>query len=396
MPSRIWVFIGLNENISLLHDARSGFQMNSRERVTAALRREPVDRVPVFMWFHPDTARRLGSLLEIPPGLVGDAMGNDVHQTWVNNNYAMEGITHEQDGESHVDDWGITWTRGYGFNQIKTHPLENSSKEEMLAYQFPTAHIDEYLARMQTLAGSSIDYFLGCDISPCAFEMYWRLRGMQPAMMDMVDDPEMARTMLNRCMDFAIQLGEAACERFPLDWLWTGDDVASQSGMMFSPHRWRDLIKAGLQRVFLVGKTRGLWVAYHCCGGLRPIIPDLIEIGLDVLNPIQGNCPGMEPISLKKEFGDKLAFMGGVDTQRLLPYGSEKEVRHATSELIQGMTAGGGGFILAASHTIPPETPDENIFAMYAEAGISRAEIFDHAAQIREKTKGLDGVASAP
>ena len=157
--------------------------------------------------------------------------------------------------------------------------------------------------------------------------------------------------------------------------------------MMISPKSWRNLIKPGLQHVFDVGKSRGLWLAFHCCGGLRPIIPDLIEIGLDVLNPIQGNCPGMDPINLKKEFGDKLSFMGGVDTQNLLPYASVSEVRRATAELIQGMTADGGGYILAASHTIPPETPDENIFAMYAEAGISRAEIFDHAAQIRKLTQ---------
>jgi uroporphyrinogen decarboxylase len=362
--------------------------MNSKERVAATLRREPVDRTPIFMWFHPDTAKHLGSLLDLPPSLVGDAMGNDVHQTWVNNNYAMEGITHEHDGETHVDDWGISWKRGYSYNQISHYPLGAASKEEMLTYQFPAAHIDEYLGHMQPLVETGRNYFLGCDISPCAFEMYWRLRGMESAMMDMVDDPEFAHIMLNRCMDFAIQLGAAACDRFPLDWLWTGDDVASQAGMMISPRSWRSLIKPGLQRVFEVGKTRHLWVAYHCCGGLRPIIPDLIEIGLDVLNPIQGNCPGMDPIQLKKEFGDKLAFMGGVDTQDLLPHASVIEVRRATAELLKAMTAGGGGYILAASHTIPPETPDENIFAMVAEAGISREEIFDHAAQIRKTTQG--------
>ena len=361
--------------------------MNSKERVRAALLREPADRVPVFMWFHPETAIHLGQLLEIPPAWVGDAMGNDVHQTWVNNNYAMEGITHQFDGEAHTDDWGITWVRGYGFNQISHYPLAGATREEMLAYTFPTAHIEEYMEHMAPLVKDP-NYFLGCDISPCGYEILWRLRGMEAVMLDMLDDPELARTMLNRCMDFSIQLGEEACRRFPLDWLWTGDDVAAQGGMMISPKSWRNLIKPGLKRVFEVGKSRGLWVAYHCCGGLRPIIPDLIEIGLDVLNPIQGNCPGMEPIELKKEFGDKLAFMGGVDTQNLLPNASVDEVRRATAKLLEGMTAGGGGYILAASHTIPPETPNENIFAMYAEAGISREEVFDHAAQIRNITSG--------
>lgn len=363
--------------------------MNSKQRVAAALKREPVDRVPVFMWFHPKTAVRLAQLLEIPPSLVGDAMGNDVHQTWVNNNYAMEGITHEHDGESHVDDWGITWVRSYGFNQIGHYPLANASREEVLAYSFPTGHIQEYVDRMAGFIESSSEYFLGCDVSPCAFEMYWRLRGMESASIDLVEDPDLARTMLDRCMDFSIRLGEEACNRFPLDWLWTGDDVASQTGMMFSPRTWRKLIKPGLERVFAVGKSRHLWVAYHCCGALRPIIPDLIEIGLDVLNPVQGNCPGMNPFELKREFGDRLAFMGGVDTQDLLPHASESEVHRATAELLERMTAGGGGYILAASHTIPPETPDENIFAMYSEAGISRSEIFDRAAQIRKSLASL-------
>jgi uncharacterized membrane protein len=153
--------------------------------------------------------------------------------------------------------------------------------------------------------------------------------------------------------------------------------------MMMKPETWRKLIKPHLRRVFDVGKAKGLWVAYHCCGALRPIIGDLVEIGMDVLNPVQCNCPGMDPLELKKEFGKQLAFMGGVDTQGVLPSGTVDEVRRATAGLIEGMTADGGGFILAASHTVPPETPDENIFAMYAEAGISREEIFDCAAGIR-------------
>jgi uroporphyrinogen decarboxylase len=104
---------------------------------------------------------------------------------------------------------------------------------------------------------------------------------------------------------------------------------------------------------------------------------------MDVLNPVQSNCPGMDPLELKREFGAHIAFMGGVDTQDLLPHGTADEVRRATARLLEGMTADGGGYILAASHTIPPETPDENIFAMYEEAGISRDEVFDRAAAIR-------------
>ena len=366
--------------------------MNSRERVHAALRREPVDRVPVWMWFHPETTARLASVLEIPAECVADAMGDDIRQTWVNNNYAMEGITHEHDGESHVDFWGIKWEKRGPFNQIVEFPLANASREEILQYRLPTDHKEELLAQMLPVVEAGDERFIGCDVSPCVFEMYWRLRGMGSTLYEMAADPELIREMFGRCADFAIELGEAACQQFELDWFWTGDDVASQQALMMSPATWRALIKPQLGRIFAVGKKHEPWVAYHCCGALRAIVPDLIEIGLDVLNPIQCNCPGMDPLELKKEFGNDLAFMGGVDTQDVLPFGTADDVRRATRCLVEGMTTDGGGYILAASHAVPPETPDENIFAMYAEAGISREEIFERATEIRTTRSDLASV----
>ncbi len=337
------------------------------------------------MWLHPDTATHLSDLLEIPAPYVADALGNDVRQTWVNNNYAMEGIVHKQNGESHVDFWGITWVKYGPFNQIARYPLAGASREAVLRYEFPVERMEELLSQMDPIVPQSAEYFIGCDVSPCVFEMYWRLRGMNDGIMDMAADRLLVQDMFRRCADFAVRLADAACHRFPLDWLWTGDDVASQDSMMMSPQMWRDLVKPELKRVFDVGKGNGLPVAYHCCGALGPIIPDLIEIGMDVLNPVQSTARGMDPPDLKREFGRDIAFMGGLDTQYLLPSGTADEVRRETERLIDGMTADGGGYILAASHTIPPETSDENIFAMYEVAGISREEIFDRASHIRAR-----------
>ncbi|MFC1734808.1 uroporphyrinogen decarboxylase family protein [Candidatus Hydrogenedentota bacterium] len=357
--------------------------MTPRERVNAALKREPVDRVPVFMWFHPETARRLAELLEIPPSFVAEAMGDDIRQTWVNNNYAMEGIVHDEDGETHVDYWGIKWVKDGPFNQVAEYPLLDAENDELMGYEYPRDHIEDLLAQMKPVLDARKDWFVGCDVSPCCFEMYWRLRSMDKALMDMIMAPEIAREMFKRAADFAVALGEAACDRFELDWLWTGDDIGGQNGMMVNPDLWRDMVKPHLKRVFDVGASRDLWVAFHSCGAIRPIVDDLVEMGLHVLNPIQCNCDGMDPLDLKKEFGDKLSFMGGVDTQGVLPFGTENEVRKATARLLEGMTAEGGGYILAASHTVPPETPDANIFAMYEEAGISKEEILDRASDIR-------------
>lgn len=360
--------------------------MTSKERMYRALQKKPVDRIPIFMWYHPETFQKLARTLEISLDSFDLVMCNDVKQKWVGNNYAMEGITHEHDGEGHTDQWGIEWVRQGGFNQIHKSPLENASEKEIFDYRFPVEHIDQLLKSMDTIVPFSKEYFIGCDISPCLLELLFRIRGMEKSFLDTLASPDISNNLLLKAATFAIEIGEKACNKFPLDWLWTGDDVGGQQSMMLSPELWRSMIKPHLKNIFEVGKKKGLWVAYHSCGAISPIIPDLIEIGLDVLNPIQCNCPGMNAIELKKEFGKELSFMGGVDTQHLLPDGTSDEVYRETLKLIESMTDDGGGYILAASHTIPPETPIENIFAMYRAAGVTREEIYDRAADARKKT----------
>lgn len=356
-----------------------------------ALQKKPVDRVPVFMWYHPQTTRRLARLLEIPPEYVSLAMGDDIRQAWVSNNHPMEGIVHEHEGESHVDDWGIEWTRIDGFNQISGYPLADVDEPCLMEYEYPYDRIGPLVDLMGRVMEFKDEYFIGCDVSPCVFEMYWRLRGMEKTLLEMILNAELTQEMLRRTTDFSVALSKAACERFEFDWLWLGDDAAGQQSMLMSPDTWRQMVKPLLKRNADVGRTHGLYVAFHSCGAIRPIISDLIEIGIDVLNPVQCNCPGMDPLELKKEFGCDLAFMGGVDTQGVLPHGTADEVRAATAELLEGMTTDGGGYILAASHTVPPETPDDNIFAMYDEAGIPREKIFDQAAQIRKSLRPSQG-----
>ncbi|MCL1909592.1 MAG: hypothetical protein FWG05_01515 [Kiritimatiellaeota bacterium] len=357
--------------------------MTSKQRVANAIARKPVDRVPVFMWFHPETVTRLAETLEIAPRHVASVMGNDVFQTWVGNNHAMEGVQHEHDGERHTDDWGITWERQYGFNQIVNHPLANATDDEIDRYEFPHDRIPALLKNMDAMTPFQDTHFIGCDVSPCALELMYRIFGMERAMLELACDTPAIRRFIGKTADFGVALSVAACAHCHMDWLWTGDDVGGQHGMILSPEMWRETIRPAMARIVDVGRQSGLPVAYHSCGAIRPIIPDLIEIGVNVLNPIQCDCPGMVAASLKAEFGKHLTFMGGVDTINLLPRGSVSDVRRATRALIDTMTSDGGGFILAASHTIAPETPMENIFAMYHEAGLTKEMIFDAASELR-------------
>jgi uroporphyrinogen decarboxylase len=359
--------------------------MTSKARVHAALNRQPVDRLPVWMWYHPETSARLSRELEVPPVRLADTLGDDVRQAWVANNFAMEGIVHEHEGESHTDVWGIEWVREGAFNQIRRSPLEHVDEAAARDYVYPYGNTEELFSSMAPVVAMARQYFVGCDISPCLLEMLFRLRGMEQTLLDLAGAPELSRAMLRGAADFSLHLAREACRRFPLDWLWTGDDVGGQQSMIVSPQRWREMIKPLLREIVEVGRDHGLWVAYHSCGAIRPIIPDLVEIGVDVLNPVQGTCPNMEPAELAREFGSRLAFMGGIDTQHLLPFGTRQEVFDATRSLIEAMAAGGAGYILAASHAVPPETPLENIFALYGAAGISEEEIRDRAGTIRNE-----------
>lgn len=357
--------------------------MTPKERVCAALQKRPVDRVPIFMWFHPDTTDRLASYLQVPSSAVGEVLGNDIRQVWVGNNYPMEGIVHREDGQTHTDDWGVAWVKQGPFNQVLRSPLAQAPAEQLEEYRFPYDAIPSLLRNLETLRPHTAEYFIGCDVSPCLFELLCRVRGMEQAIEDLALNPGSAARFFENAADFAIALGDAACLAIALDWFWTGDDVAGQSCLIMNPRQWRAFVKPQLARIVEVGRRHGLPVAYHCCGAMRDIIPDLIEIGVGVLNPIQNACADMDSAGLKREFGASVAFMGGVDTIDLLPNGTPDRVFSETRALIATMTADGGGYILAASHTVPPETPLENILAMYAAAGVSREDIDRRAAAVR-------------
>ena len=127
--------------------------MNAKSRVHAVLMHEPVDRVPIWMWYHPDTTKNLSSFLELPPTLVAAAMGDDVRQAWIGNNYAMEGIVHELDGETHTDVWGVEWVKVGPFNQIRRSPLQDADEKDILNYRYPYDHIFELLREHGTRHG---------------------------------------------------------------------------------------------------------------------------------------------------------------------------------------------------------------------------------------------------
>ena len=152
-----------------------------------------------------------------------------------------------------------------------------------------------------------------------------------------------------------------------LDICFMGDDYGTQQGMMISPDSWRKTVKPHLARVDAQAEDYGMITMHHSCGGIVPIIPDLIEIEVDLLDPIQVRAVGMDPAALKADFGNKMTFHGAIDTQQTMPYGSEAQVRAEVRERIK-VLGDGGGYILTGSHDLLDDVPTANILAMYREA----------------------------
>ncbi|MGD9518630.1 MAG: uroporphyrinogen decarboxylase family protein [Armatimonadota bacterium] len=195
------------------------------------------------------------------------------------------------------------------------------------------------------------------------FENAWQIRSMEKLFEDMILRPELATYLLDRLTeDRAFQArryAEAGC-----DCLHCGDDVGMQDRLMMSPDLWRHWFKPRWAHVWQVAKRANpdIQIWYHSDGYIEPIIPDLIEIGLEILNPVQPEC--MNPVKLKRQYGNWLAFWGCVGTQTVMPFGTPETVRHTVKRLIE--TVGeGGGLLLAPTHVLEPDVPWENVLAFF-------------------------------
>ncbi len=192
------------------------------------------------------------------------------------------------------------------------------------------------------------------------------MRGFDEFLLDLAIAPERAAAVMDRVQAYLMERTRRILEagRGLIDMIEYNDDVGGQNGLLISPAAWRQHLKPRMAEFIRLCKPYGVAVRYHSCGGIRPIIPDLIEIGVDVLNPVQTTARGMDAEGLKRDFGDRLSFNGGIDTQGLLPHATADEVRRETRRLIDTLGRD-GGLILAPSHVYQADVPVENVVAVY-------------------------------
>jgi uroporphyrinogen decarboxylase len=200
------------------------------------------------------------------------------------------------------------------------------------------------------------------------FEMAWNLVGLEPFLADMALGRDYVGPLLDLVADYSIGIGLPLIE-LGADAMLTGDDLGMEIGPMISPGMWQRWLKPRLQRVLDAYRAAGpdLLLAYHTCGSVLPFVDELIEMGVQVLNPIQVTARGMDAAWLKRTYGQRLAFCGGVDQRQVLPHGTPGEVEEEVRQRIMELGPG-GGYVLAPTHDVQADTPVENVVAVFEAA----------------------------
>lgn len=346
--------------------------MTPRERILTAARRGKPDRVPLDLWATEEVYEKLyrhfgvNTAAEVWSRLHLDKI------VWVGPKYVGPPARELPDGSRVEPPW---WTTNklvnYGtgaYWETVDWPLKNATTvAELEQFQWPSADWWDFStieAQCDAWPEHAIE---GGYIAPFFWHNY--LRGLEQSCIDLVAEPEITAYILERltayAWEYATRLFEAG--RGKIHITQVTDDFGTQHGLMISEAAYVRWFKPIQKKFIDLAHQAGALVMHHDDGAIRPLIPHIVELGVDILNPIQHVCPGMDMAGLKRDFGSKLCFHGGVDNQDVLPHGSIADVQREVRDCIR-ILGEGGGYILAPCHNIQPVTPVENIIAMYETA----------------------------
>lgn len=345
-------------------------EMTSRERMLAAINHQELDRVPMDIWAVAEVKQalrdRFGSDDQAARQLHLDGFG------FVGPRYVGgPKLIANDEGKSNYFDIrhkAVKYATGTYFEQ-SYWPLANAATiDDIEAYAWPQAEWFDY-SQMAAQARPVHDAKVVKVGYMAIFTYHIYLRGLENALMDPLVEPEFTRHLLGRLGEFFYQHHRRQLEAIGglADMVEVTDDYGMQTGPLISLDVFREFYKPHVKRFCELGKQFGCKVFHHDDGAMSGFIPDLLECGIDVLNPIQWPCTGMDPAGLKRDYGKRLCFHGAVDNQRTLPFGTVEEVRAEVRRHIDVLAADKTGYILAPCHNIQANTPMENILAMYDE-----------------------------
>lgn len=350
--------------------------MNSKERVLTALSHREPDRVPRVSTFTPEFASRLRKYFGMEDELFNPHGGTEHElEIIVGNDILLTGqgfanSYYQSLERDYTDEWKVCWKiieykTKYGvghYTEIKDHPLSEDSAID--TYIPPDPKIESRYESSKRLIDTYGKEYVIMGVIVCTiFEAAWALRGLDKLMVDFVTNEELTNRILDIPFNYHLYAGKKLVE-MGVDIIWTGDDVGCQRSMLISPEIWRKYLKPRMARLYseLKSINPNVKIAYHSDGNIYPIIDELVEMGLDILNPVQPKC--MNPYYLKKRYGRNLSFWGTIDIQETLPFGTPEEVEKEVKERIKHM-APGGGFIISPSHHVQIDTSIENFFSFW-------------------------------
>lgn len=327
--------------------------ISPRQRVWQAVRHQQPDRVPWHLGYTVPARHKLEAYYGTTA--LDDVLGNHLAK------YRSRLPDTPVEGRPGFwrDEFGVVWNRNVDkdIGIVEDYRL----KRPVLDGFAPPEPLDpRRYAGLPAFIEAHRDRFRYVSVGFSLFERAWTLRGMTQLMIDMLEAPEFVDELLDVLTEYNLAMIERFVE-YDIDAVLFGDDWGQQRGLLFGARLWRRFIKPRLARMYGAVKRAGKVVMIHCCGKVQELFPDLIELGLDVFNPFQPEV--MDPIEMKRQYGDRLSFFGGMSIQRVLPFGTPQEVCQEARRLAEHVGRG-GGYILAPSHDMPGDIPVENIAAL--------------------------------
>jgi uroporphyrinogen decarboxylase len=329
--------------------------MTNKERVLVSIRHQQPDKTPYHIDFTHKAYQKMAEYYGDP----GFAAKLSNCFTFLNT--APRNAWREVAPDIWADEFGVQWNRavdkdiGVVVNCLVT-------PENLKDYKFPDPADPSRYANIPIVLKNQPQQFVVADIGFSLFERAWTLAGMEAILMGMVANPKFVHEFLDRILEYNLQIVEHACAH-PLDGFRFGDDWGQQTGLIMGPALWREFIQPRIRQMYQRVKAKGKTVLIHSCGKVDEIFPDLIEAGLDVFNPFQPEV--MDVYAMKKKYGDRLSFFGGISTQKTLPFGTVRQVQAEVRRLLEKVGQN-GGYIAAPAHAIPADAKPENIAAMLA------------------------------
>ncbi len=371
----------------------------SRERVLAALSHQQSDRVPIDLGGNQTGIHKfayqalfehlgLDETIEIMDAVQQLARPSEavLERLRVDTRYVHAGaatdfkgdiVVAKRDGRTWhdlTDEFGVRWSMPNDkplYMDITLHPLADATIDDLADYPFPSGGDPGRFAglrdRAKTLRNET-PFAVVSGISGVVYEICWYMRGLERWFMDMIEQPEFCEALLDRTLQFWLDWFDAFLEEVGdvVDVIMIGDDLAGQGGPLFQPDFYRKVVKPRQKRLVQSIKPRTsakIW--YHTCGSCRTYIPELLDNGIDILNPVQISAADMDAAELKAEYGDRLAFWGGaIDAQHVLPTADPDTVREHVRRNIEAFKPN-GGFVFNNVHNIQAGVPPENVLSMY-------------------------------